>query len=564
MNVNANSHFSSVPQVNAQRSVFDMSHRVLTTFNVGELVPIHYQEVLPGDRWSDVIQDLSRMTPLVVPPMADLFLDFYFFFVPNRIVWDHWKDFMGENTKSAWYPKTEYNVPHVKFDATHRPFSGSVADYFFTPIGSGSTFSRSQLPFRAYALIWNEWFRDENLQDPVLVDTGDSDVMYGQGASDPSDIPATYGGALLKANRYHDYFSSCLPSPQKGPDVMLPLGQLAPVYSIYGEIADKLSHSYDIAGLEIEGMNGILSSSSRYLASAGKGTGSSGTGTASKVLYTADAPSSDNGEVYPSNLIADLTGVEGATINALRLALSTQAFYEKNARGGTRYRELIKSHFGVTSPDGRQQVPELLYYGRTKINFNQVIQQSASTDDSPLAHQAAYALTADADHAYHKAFTEHGMIIGLCTARYKHSYQQGLNRMFSRRTMFDYYFPVFANLGEQPVYNKEIYLSADASKNDEVFGYQEAWADYRYYPDYVTGQMRTGGTKTLDVYHWADYYKSLPALSAEWLEEDPSNVDRSLVVNHDVSDQIILDFYIKSKVVRCMPMYSIPGLPRTL
>lgn len=563
MNVNANSRFSAVPQVNASRSKFDVSHRCLTTFNVGDLVPIHYQEVLPGDRWNDVLNDLSRMQPLVVPPMADLNLDFYFFFVPNRLVWEHWKEFMGENTKSAWYPTTEYNVPHVKFGGSlNTPYVHSVADYFGYPVPSDGVvpeFTASQLPFRAYALIWNEWFRDENLQDPVLVDLGDSDVPFDSVHKDE----ATYGGQILKSNRYHDYFSSCLPAPQKGPDVMLPLGQLAPVYSVHGEIVDKLNHSYDVAAMEIEGMNGVLASQARNLASSGKGTGTSGTGTSSVLQYTDGAPSTLNGGVYPSNLVADMAGVSGATINALRLALATQSFYEKNARGGTRYRELIKSHFGVTSPDGRQQVPELLSYIRTSVNFNQVVQTSASDGGSSLAHQAAYALTADSDRAYHKSFTEHGMIIGLVTARYKHSYQQGLNKMFSRRTMFDYYFPVFANLGEQPVLNKEIYVSTK-ERNEEVFGYQEAFADYRYYPDIVTSEMRSGVPNSLDVYHWADYYESLPALSSEWLQEDPSNVDRSLVVNHTVSDQILLDVYIDSVVVRSMPMFSIPGLPRFL
>lgn len=559
MNVNANSRFSSVPQSTLQRSKFDMSFRNTTTFNVGDLIPFYFEEVLPGDTFSVDTNILCRMQPMVVPPMDDIYLDFYYFFVPNRIVWDHWKEFMGENTKSAWYPTSEYNVPHVQFNS-HAPYSGSVADYFGVPINK-TGFSCSQLPFRAYAMIWNEWFRDENLQDPVLVDTGDSDVNFGS-SSNPT-YPATYGGDILKSNRYHDYFSSCLPSPQKGPDVMLPLGNLASVYPVYGEIADFPDKSYDVAPLEISSTNGNIPSGFGKLGY----SSASGSDPSGQSRYAAFVPESGSGDYSyrfaPSNLIADLGTSSGATINALRLALATQSFYEKNARGGTRYRELLKSHFGVTSPDGRQQVPELLNYNRVVVNVNQVVQQSSSTDDSPLAHQAAYALTADSDNSFIKSFTEHGMVVGVCTARFKHSYQQGLNKRFSRRTMFDYYFPVFANLGEQPVLNKELYVG-DPSKNDEVFGYQEAFADYRYHPDIVTGEMRSGLSNTLDVWHFADYYDSLPMLSSSWLEESPNNVDRSLVVSHSVSDQIFCDFYVENTAVRVMPMYSIPGLPRTL
>lgn len=546
MNVNANSRFSQVPQVENIRSKFDMPYSVKTSMNIGELIPFFYEEVLPGDTFNLETNLIARMQPLVTPIMDDIYLDIYYFYVPNRIVFKHWKEFMGENTQSSWYPTTEYNVPHVSFNAEHPALAYSLADYFGMPVGENCVYTASQLPFRAYVSIWNEWFRDENIQDPVLMDDGDTDVVF--------DGQTTYGGQILKANKYHDYFTSALPDAQKGPDVFLPLNDVAPVVSLdkshSNEHPDAINWVHlggdaaNLSGYHQAWFNG----DSDYLAV--NGTGSTGF--------------SNGAGFYFDNLYADLTKASATTVNALRLALATQSFYEKNARGGTRYRELIKSHFGVTSPDGRQQVPELLYYNRVDININQVVQQSQSTQDSPLGTQAAYALSADSDHSFMKSFTEHGMVIGLCVPRYKHTYQNGLDRRFSRRTMFDYYFPVFANLGEQPILNKEIFVGSDEGVNNEVFGYQEAFAEYRYHPDIVTAEMRSNNPNSLDVWHLADNYDELPRLSPTWIEEDKSNVDRVLSVTSDVANQMWCDFYIKNTAVRVMPMFSIPGLPRTL
>ena len=380
----------------------------------------------PGDSFNIQTNLIARMQPLVAPIMDDIYLDTYYFFVPNRLVWKHWKEFMGENTQSAWYPTTEYNVPHCTCLVSEPPASGSLADYFGYPIKAMDAYkprySASQLPFRAYCSIWNEWFRDENIQDPVLVDTGDADVPFGE--------ETTYGGQVLKANKYHDYFTSALPDAQKGPEVFLPLNDYAPVF--------PLEQRYDVTGYttpyHLTGWDPQFDAQSKYPYISETG------------LFKAAGADSwpynqDYGYVMFDNMYADLSHASGASINALRLALATQSFMEKNARGGTRYRELIKSHFGVTSPDSRQQVPELLNYNRVNININQVVSNAASAGEEsfqPLGTQAAYALSADSDNSFMKSFTEHGMVIGLCVARYKHTYQQGLDRRYSRRTMYDY------------------------------------------------------------------------------------------------------------------------------
>ncbi len=550
---NMDSRFAVNPQITIDRSKFNRDSSVKTSFNVGDLVVFYLDEVLPGDTFQVKTSLVARLQPLVTAPMDNLYLDTYYFFVPNRLVWDHWRELNGENTESAWIPQTEYQVPQITAPAGGWNI-GTIADYFGIPTGV-ENLSVSALPFRAYSLIVNEWFRDQNLKDPLDTPKGDATV---QGVNTGNYITdCAKGGLPFKAAKLHDYFTSCLPSPQKGPDVSINVADtsyVAPVYTASENFSTGLTSN------PLKWVNSVTHSNPSqghlYACSIQGHVGET------QVYGDSTTPSySESGLAIPANLAVNV-GIEGGslvTINQLRTAFQLQKMYERDARGGTRYQEMIKSHFGVTSPDARLQRPEYLGGERIPININQVVQMSGTTDNSPQGTVAGQSVTSDSHGDFIESFTEHGMIIGLCVARYEHTYQQGLNKLWSKKSRTDFYLPVLANIGEQPVFNKEIYAQGN-QKDDEVFGYQEAWADYRYKPSIVTGEMRSNHNKSLDSWHFADDYDSQPYLSSAWIDEDKAPVDRCLAVQSSVSNQIFADFFIQNETTRPMPVYSIPGL----
>lgn len=554
MNRNTESHFSLSPHVDISRSRFDRSASLKTSFNAGDVVPFFLEEVLPGDTFSVDTSKVVRMQTLLTPMMDNVYLDTYYFFVPNRLVWDHWKEFCGENTESAWIPQTEYTMPQITSPAGEGWSVGTLADYFGIPTGVAGL-SVSALPFRAYALIMNEWFRDQNLQDPLVVPTDDSTVAGVNSGTFVTDVAK--GGKPFIAAKYHDYFTSALPAPQKGPDVTIPVATAGETYVVGNGKVLGLTNGTALGALG-------LSSDRQGIYSDKFGSPLDG-GAPSVNGYTGyfGVPTLEQLAGHPENsgLVAVQPSVaQAATINQLRLAFQIQKFYERQARGGSRYTEVVRSFFGVTSPDARLQRPEYLGGNRVPININQIVQQSGTeSSGTPQGTVVGQSLTTDKHSDFTKSFTEHGLIIGVMVARYDHTYQQGLNRLWSRKDKFDFYWPVFANIGEQAIKNKEIFAQG-TDKDNEVFGYQEAWAEYRYKPNMVTGEMRSAYAQSLDVWHLADDYNTLPSLSDSWIREDKANIDRVLAVTSAVSNQFFADIYVKNYCTRPMPMYSVPGL----
>lgn len=535
--------FSSNPvNLDMPRSTFDMPSNLVTAFRCGWLVPIYYEEVLPGDSFKMSLSQTARQSTLLFPVMDNAYLDTYFFFVPNRLVWDHWKEFCGENNVSAWYNTEELQIPQFAIPSGGFALN-SLADFLGMPVGTSPTNSTvksvSALPGRACRLIWNEWFRDENLQDPLLVNTGDVE-------SDSTLYD------LLQVNRYHDYFSSALPSPQKGPSVFLPLG-LAPVITGTDHITQPAaSDSIHFASNQEFG-------DSLYHTFAAFSGPSDPYKLYGQVYNEGSDVTSGTAFVVPSNLWSDMSQNTNLTVNAMRQAFAIQRFYEKSARGGTRYAELVRSNFGVVSPDARVQRPEYLGGSHVMLNVQQVAQTSpGSADQTSLASLGAYSLTSDNKGIFNKSFTEHGMIIGFCCVRTDRSYSSGLPKKYTRKTRFDYYWPSLANIGEMPIKNHEIaYMGA--ATDDEIFGYQEAYADYRYHPNAVTGYIRPQVTGGLGAWTYADYYSTKPSLSGSWIREGNAHFKRALEVQ-DTDAQIIANFYFNVKATRPMPLYSIPGL----
>lgn len=542
MSRNAESHFSQVPHVEIQRSKFVVDYDHKATGNAGELIPIFCEEVLPGDTKIPTMGELLRMTTPIHPTMDTCFQDTYFFFVPNRLLWEHWKEFMGENTQTAWEQKTEYTIPQTTAPSGGWEL-GTIADNFGLPTKIGNI-SVSSLPFRAYCLIWNEWFRDQNLKDPCMVNLDDAET---KGLNSGDYITAAQCGAKpLRAAKVHDYFTSALPQPQKGEPVQVPIGS--------GNIPVMTGASNTVTGrqqalkwLETDGTN----PTTKYITVQKDG----------KTTVNQDRdgydPNASNTYIYPSNLYVSLDNVNAISINALRQAFAIQRLKERDARGGTRYREILKAHFGVSSPDSRQQIPEYLGGCRRYINISQVIQTSQTTESSPQGNTAAYSSTSITDTPFTKSFTEHGYVIGVAVIRTAQTYQQGINRMWSRKSKYDFYWPALANIGEQAILNKEIYAQG-TPEDEEVFGYQEPWAEYRYHPSEITGLFRSNATGTLDSWHYAQKYDELPKLSSEWIDQGDAEMYRTLAVQNQ--PQFIMDIHYKVTNVRPMPVFGVPGL----
>ena len=520
--------FSQIPQANIERSTFDRSHGHKTTFDAGYLIPVFVDEALPGDTFNLKMTAFARLSTPIKPIMDNIVMDSFFFAVPLRILWADFKRFMGEQTNPG--DSTSYLVPQ-----TAPPTGGytyaSLSDYFGIPTGKDS-FTHSAFWHRGYNAIWNEWFRDENLQGSVGVPTDDGPDSY-----------TLYN--LLRRGKRKDYFTSSLPWPQKGTAVQLPM---------QGNAIIKTSTSDLITGVQTSGVRFRETTSGNPVASNVATLLGASTGT----FYgaTANGGLSLGNPQYPANLYADLSTVTAATVNQLRQAFQIQKLLERDARGGTRYIELVHSHFGVVSPDARQQRPEYLGGGSSPVNIAPVVKTASTDATSPQGNLAAYGHATIHGHGFVKSFTEHCVIIGLVCVRADMTYQQGLNKMFSRSTRYDYYWPALAHIGEQSILNQEIYLQGNASDTN-VFGYQERYAEYRYKPSVITGKFRSTNATPLDVWHLAQNFTSLPTLGSTFIQENPPIARIQAVTTEP---HFLFDSYFDLKCARPMPVYSVPGL----
>ena len=534
------------------RSKFDRSHQLLTTINEGDLVPIYCDEVLPGDTAKVRLNGLIRMSTPIYPVMDNCYMDTYFFFVPCRLLWEHWENMFGENDTNYWAEKTEYSTPKCTIGGKSGLSNGCIGDYFGLPTEIKNEIKVNALPARAYAMIYNEWFRDENLEAPLMLgykktDNGETNddpkINDKQAVNEPSFTTSTneaelYSRKPAKAGKFHDYFTSCLPSPLKADPVEIGLTGNAPI---------KGYKDFNYSEPQLQQVSPIMAGSIQTQAEITVRPG-----------YAVMKQGGNN-----AYLGADLSGVDAISIQDLRMAIALQHIFETDARNGTRYREFLSGTWGVTSPDSRLQIPEYIGGQRIAINVNQVVQTSQTdpTTGQALGNTAAYSLTTCSKQMVDYAATEYGYIIGLAVVRVEHSYQHGLATKWTRSGRFTYYDPRLAALGEQPVYNREIYAQG-TPEDEEIFGYQEAWADYRYKPSYVTGEMRSNYQTSLDAWHYADDYEKLPRLSAEWIQEGTQNIDRTIAVTSAKSHQFLCDFYFTEDWYREMPIYSIPGIER--
>ena len=521
--------FAMVPRADIPRSRFSMQKTLKTTFDSGYLVPIMCEEVLPGDTFNVNVTMFGRLATPIFPVMDNLHLDSFFFFVPNRLVWNNWVKFMGEQENPS--DSISYTIPQ-QVSPTGGYAIGSLQDYLGLPtvgqVGNSNTVSHSALPTRAYNLIYNQWFRDENLQNSVTVDKGDG-----------PDANASTNYTILRRGKRHDYFTGALPWPQKGgTPVTIPIGTFAPV--LWNKYAGSPSN-FNNTNAVFEQQ--VTAADLRYAPTYGGAS-------------TALAPG-DVGGLY-----TDLSNATAVTINQLRQSFQIQKLLERDARGGTRYTEILRSHFGVTSPDARLQRPEYLGGGTTPISISPIAQTSGtgtSGQTTPQGNLAAMGTYLAKGHGFSQSFVEHGYVIGVVSVRADLTYQQGLRRHWSRSTRYDYYFPAFAMLGEQSILNKEIYVTGGSLDND-VFGYQERWAEYRYNPSEITGLFRSTAAGTIDPWHYAQKFTSLPTLNTTFIQDNPP-LARNLAVGASANgQQFLLDAFFDINAARPLPMYSVPGL----
>lgn len=538
----------------ASRTRFNRDQTILTTFDSGKLIPFYVDEVLPGDTFNVNTSAIIRMSTPKYPVMDDAFIDFYYFYCPNRILWDNFKQFMGEVESKPWMPTKTYQVPQIILDAKDAPYERSILDYMGVPtkVRKENDIRINALPVRAYVKIWNEFFRDENVGNAAVEFKDDDNKSYGD-SNNENDLEkilqeAIRGGRCLPVNKFHDYFTSCLPYPQRGPDVALPMQGNARITGFTNDKFNERAPLYVTSFHDGSTNPGNIRDKLYAIAEDG--------GTGSAYLNIGDGTGSERSVVY---LGADLASITAATINDLRKAVAVQQYYEALARGGSRYREQVQALWDVTISDKTVQVPEYLGGGRYHVNINQIVQTSGqqTNNDTPIGETGAMSVTPINESSFTKSFEEHGFIIGVCCIRHNHSYQQGLERFWSRKDRLDYYVPQFANLGEQPVKKKEIMLTGEAS-DEETFGYQEAWADYRMKPNRVSGLMRSNATGTLDFWHYADNYSTAPTLSQEWMAEGKAEIARTLIVQNE--PQFFGAIRVANKTTRRMPLYSVPGL----